>query len=143
MFHSIYSRSVYRGDGDGGYIVYKSGTDARINAIVAGCGMGRLDMVIALLMRRGLVVRLRTNAYHECLECAITKISPRWQDEQTIQIIGDSAPVLLLTAFAVWNTFFCDVIDWISEADHIDTQDLPSDGRQINFDASVFDEPSN
>jgi hypothetical protein len=142
MFHSIYSRSVYRGDGDGGYIVYKAGTDTRINATLAKGKNDHVGMQISHLLQQGLIIRFRYNDYHNCLEVALTKLAPRWQDEQTLQVIGDSAPVLLRTAFIIYETFFSDRWDWISEADQIDTQDLPADGRQTNFDASVFDEPS-
>jgi hypothetical protein len=138
MFHSIYSRRAYKGDGVGGWIVYKSGGDARINASVAEERKEFTDYALPILIGQDLKVSMRKNTYYECLEVVITKQEPRWQDEQHIQVIGEDLIMALQEAFVVWYRFFYEVDDWIREADELETQDLPPEGSQINSDAALF-----
>jgi len=138
MFHSIYSRRAYKGDGVGGWIVYKSGSDARINASIAEGIEGMGDTIMSHVVVMGYKLSMRENTYYECYEVVITKQEPRWQDEQHIQVIGDVTPMALQEAFVLLKRFFHDVEDWIREADELESQDLPPEGLQINSDAALF-----
>lgn len=141
MFHSIYSRRAYKGDGVGGWIVYKTGSDARITGSLRDDVSVALPLVLDATVTSDLELRVRKNAYYECLEAVLTKPEPRWQDEQHIQVIGEDITTLVLEAWVLYFRFFQGVEDWIREADELETQNLPPSGRQTNFDASSFDEP--
>jgi len=138
MFHSIYSRRAYKGDGVGGWIVYKSSSDARINASCAGGLEENPGEIMTILTSLGFKISMRANTYYECYEVVITKQEPRWQDEQHLQVIGENVPVMLREAYVLLDKLFLPIDDWIREADEFETQDLPPEGHQLNSDAALF-----
>lgn len=132
MFHSVYSRMLRKGDGDGGYITYIAGSDARINHMAESMPMDIILGAVDILVDTGYQFRIRTNEYHESLEVSLSQSHIRWQDTQVIQVIGSDPYNCLRDLLVVFYTLFHGKENWIDEALEIDllTDELVS--SQIN-----------
>jgi len=132
MFYSVYSRMAKKGDGNGGYITYVCGDNNLINRAVTTVSTDMMFEHIELLIDIGYKFSMKTNAFHEMLEVAMSRPAARWEDVQYLQVVGSSPAVCLADLLALYYLFFAACADWVAEAIELDGQDPDEDDPVIN-----------